>query len=165
MSNHIELPGQCTGQPDAYGVRSTIQLNTRCVSSDFFPAAAGSGIILYEPFGGICAGLEMCLRNGLKIVRYYYSDVDALAQHVALHRINQFLQQYPEQLDTSAVVNAVALFAADIRDVSSKQLHAVVTQYPTIPWLIVAGFFLARTFPELAPPKVLPVADLSCCYR
>ena len=88
MCDHIVLPGQRSGQPDAYGVCATSQLNTRCVSAEFFPAAAGSGIILYEPFGGICAGLEMCLRNGLKIVRYYYSDVDALAQRVALHRSN-----------------------------------------------------------------------------
>lgn len=45
------------------------QLDSRCVALSFFPAATYQGVVLYEPFGGLCAGLEMLLRNGVQVTR------------------------------------------------------------------------------------------------
>jgi hypothetical protein len=57
------LPGTYAGAPDAFGARATQQLRTKPVASTFFPSAS-KGVVLLEPFGGLCVGLEMALRNG-----------------------------------------------------------------------------------------------------
>ena len=49
-------------------------LNTESVASAFIAATEVSGIVLYEPFGGMCSGLEACLRAGFVVARYLYSD-------------------------------------------------------------------------------------------
>jgi hypothetical protein len=41
-------------------------LHTQSVAATFFPAALHAGVVLYEPFGGICAGLEMVLKAGIR---------------------------------------------------------------------------------------------------
>jgi len=63
------LRGEFGGEPDNHGVRHTRQLCTSSVASTFF-AAAQAGIVLYEPFGGMCAGLEMVLRNNIPVAKY-----------------------------------------------------------------------------------------------
>ena len=39
------------------------------VAATFFTASQ-KGVILYEPFGGLCAGLEMILRCGIPVNKY-----------------------------------------------------------------------------------------------
>jgi hypothetical protein len=102
------LPGTLTGEPDAFGVRDTQQLRTQPVASSFFPAAA-QGVVLLEPFGGLCAGLEMLLRNGTAVKQYYYLDSNATSRKVAAHRIQQLAAQYPLLLPASAVIDAFSL--------------------------------------------------------
>ena len=67
---------ELTGAPDEHGVRATKVLSTVPVPAGFYATARVDGVVVYEPFGGLCAGLEMALRNGLTIKRYLYSDID-----------------------------------------------------------------------------------------
>ena len=57
-----------------------------------------AGITLYEPFGGLCAGLEMALRNGFQVQHYLYSDTDLAAQKVMQHRIRRLSELYGSHL-------------------------------------------------------------------
>ena len=75
--------GAYVGPHDEHGVQHTERLDTRVISNNFFRMAQQQGIVLYEPFGGMCAGLEMCLRCGLCIKRYIYSDIDVGVQRIA----------------------------------------------------------------------------------
>jgi hypothetical protein len=59
-----------TGAADCVGVRHTQQVNTSKCASISFPYAHSEGLVLYEPFGGLCAGLEMVLLSGLKAEQY-----------------------------------------------------------------------------------------------
>jgi hypothetical protein len=63
-------PMTVVGSPDAHGVRLVAKLDTRPLS-DAWAKTPQSGIVLYEPFGGLCAGLEAMLRNGIKVHHYY----------------------------------------------------------------------------------------------
>ncbi len=44
-------------------------------------------IHLVELCGGICAFLEAFLRNGYRVQRYTYCDVDIMARSAARHRL------------------------------------------------------------------------------
>ena len=57
-------------QPTRPPWRSPASLNISPCSSSFF-AAAPAGLVVYEPFGGLCAGLERVLRNGLPVAAYF----------------------------------------------------------------------------------------------
>jgi hypothetical protein len=45
------------------------------------------GVILYEPFGGLCAGLKIVLRCGIHVDKHHYSDIDPVTQSVARVRM------------------------------------------------------------------------------
>jgi hypothetical protein len=47
------------------------ELCMNSVAATFFTHAT-KGVILYEPFGGLCAGLEMVLRSGTPVAKYLY---------------------------------------------------------------------------------------------
>ena len=114
MHHPPSLPGLHAGAPDAHGVRRTQQLCTESVAHAFFPAACTAPVVLLEPFGGLCAGLEMALRNGTAIQQYHYMDINPVARRVASHRISQLMVQYPTLLTASAVQGAFDL-PQDIR--------------------------------------------------
>eukprot|EP00854_Cymbomonas_tetramitiformis_P034587 gene34587-biopygen33923 len=42
------------------------KVDTRVLDKRFFSQAREEGVVCYEPCGGLCAGLEMLLRNGIK---------------------------------------------------------------------------------------------------
>lgn len=139
-SSNDFLPGRFEDPADSFGIRPTLQLNTHSISSSFFPAALQLGIVLYKPFGGICSGLEMCLRNDLTIKQYLYSDNDPTATSVAAYRISQLQQRYPQQLPSSALEGTFSQLPADVTRVSLLQLANIAAQQPHVPWLVVAGF-------------------------
>ena len=134
------LSGHYSGQPDAWGVRATQQLNTSSCAATFFPAALARGVVLWEPFGGLCAGLEMALRNGLYINAYYYSDIDPTAQRVARHRIRKLQTMYPHQLSETALAGTFSKLPLDVKAVTSQHLKELVDQLPNQQWLVVAGW-------------------------
>lgn len=72
------VQGSYIGEANTQGVRSTQQLDTRSVNATYWPASA-NGVVLLEPFGGLCAGLEMALRSGTCIKQYLYVDSNPTA--------------------------------------------------------------------------------------
>ena len=55
-------------------------------------------IHLMELCGGIATFLEACLRNGLSVSRYTYSDASSMARQAAHRRITRLQRRYPRQL-------------------------------------------------------------------
>jgi hypothetical protein len=107
--------GTYQGEPDAHGVRSTQQLDTRSVNTTYWSAST-DGVVLLEPFGGLCAGLEMALRSGTCIKQYLYVDNNPTARAIAAHRVQQLQATYPAFLPHTAVKSTFAL-PQDICDV------------------------------------------------
>eukprot|EP00775_Hariotina_reticulata_P006347 gene6347-biopygen8143 len=134
------LPGRYEGRPDELGICPTLQLNTGTCAATFFPAAHSTGLVVWEPCGGICAGLEMALRNGFTVTQYYHSDIDPLVRKIAAHRILQLQDQYPEQLSRQAVAGCFTALPTDIRQITHQQLHQLVERSAGQQWLVVAGW-------------------------
>ena len=118
--------------------RSASQLNISSVSSSFF-AAASSGLVVYEPFGGLCAGLEMVLRNGYRVHTYLYSDIDPIARKVAQHRLGLLQARYPSLLPASALEHTFSALPQDVWEASDAQLAALSSRFPR-QWLVVGGW-------------------------
>lgn len=97
------------------------------------------GVTLFEPFGGMCAGLEMCLRNGIRVNTYHYADKSPQAQRVAMHRLNSLSGLYPSLLDPGTVEQAFR-FRQDVKTITDADIHAQVQSDPTALWLVVAGW-------------------------
>jgi hypothetical protein len=88
------------------------------VPAGFYSAAWTEGITVLELFGGLCAGLEMALRNGCKVARYIYADTDSAARRVAAHRVQALDQRYPGQLAADACAYMFITVPQDVRHVS-----------------------------------------------
>ena len=86
-------------EPPAYSVRG---MDTRPVTSQFFEEASSEGVSLIELCGGMCVGLEMLLRSGVKVNQYFYSDIDPKARAVAEFRVANFSAQYPRLFSPKA---------------------------------------------------------------
>jgi hypothetical protein len=100
-------------------------VDSRPVDVSFFSSANKHGVILMELFGGLCAGLEMVLRNGLAVHRYLYCDRLPLAQRVARARMMQLQALYPSQLAVSAVQDALTALPQDVEDIDERTLLAL----------------------------------------
>ena len=72
--------------PDVLGAYDVTHLHTTTQPGSARRMVA-HGVILYKPFGGICAALEAVLRNGIRVHRYYYSDISTPAQLLARLRV------------------------------------------------------------------------------
>ena len=96
------------------------------------------GVTLYEPFGGLCAGLEMVLRAGMKVNQYRYSDTNVDARAVAEHRLVALHHKYPWQFERAAFERAFALpsdiHQVDVGVLMEEMRHA--SEY----WVVVAGW-------------------------
>ena len=132
------LTQQLSGAPDAFGVRATSRLCTALVPPAFYAAALSEGIVLYEPFGGLCAGLEMVLRNGFVVSRYLYSDVDPAARAVAASRVRWLAARYPGQIRPSALVDMFTALPQDVKRVTTEALVQAGAKDGW--WLVVAGW-------------------------
>ncbi len=113
-------------------------LCTVCVAQAFFPAASAEGVVLYEPFGGLGAGLEMVLRAGVRVRRYLYSDTDPHARAIIHFRLRELLQRFPHLLKPSAVSHTMA-FQQDVYRVRSEDFLRVGATAGE-QWLVVAGW-------------------------
>ena len=130
-------PIKTYGPPDTYGIKATQELDTQPRKRQW-QAAATTGVTLYEPFGGLCAGLEAVLRNGVPVQHYYYSDVNPAAQLVAKHRITQLHLQYPRLFPVAASAHAFDTIAQDVFQVTTAQLISAGAREDK-QWLIIAG--------------------------
>jgi len=124
--------------PSAQPARSPASLNITPVTSTFFSAAA-AGLVVYEPFGGLCAGLEMVLRNGLPVFQYLYSDIDPAARQVAQHRLALLQARYPGLLPASALEHTFSALPQDVWQVTTEQLALLSQRWPR-QWLVVGGW-------------------------
>ena len=127
------------GDPDQWGVRFTRRLATAPLPAVFHATAMTEGITLYEPFGGLCAGLEMVLRNGYVVRRYLYSDVDPAARRVAQHRVAELAQRFPRQVHAGAFQDMFTALPQDVRQVFTRQLLAAGALDGSW-WFVVAGW-------------------------
>ena len=139
QSHLTVLTASYAGPPDAHGVRAVVSIDTGSVSSSFFPAAYQQGVVLYEPCGGLCAGLEMLLRNDICVQQYLYSDTDPTTQRVALHRVRSLQSQYPNLLQQEALAASFVTLPTDIKLVTAQQLISAILHAPVQQWMVVAG--------------------------
>jgi len=144
-SNYHDLRVACVmhkkGKPvvDKFGVRPTGGICTKVLGPQFYANAFQEGIVVLELFGGLCAGLEMVLRNGIKVHNYLYCDKDVGVRRIAAHRMHQLSEQYPALLSPRAFSQASTALPQDVWRVGSEQLvHAGVLNGQQ--WLVVAGF-------------------------
>ena len=118
--------------------RSPSSLDTRSVAHTFFPAAK-AGVVLFEPFGGLCAGLEMALRNGIPIHAYIYSDISADARAVAQHRLQLLQSRFPGLLPASALTHTFNALPQDVWDIQPAHMQHLAQQFQR-QWLVVGGW-------------------------
>ena len=123
--------------PDGGKVACT-ELCMNTVAATFFDHAQ-KGIVLYEPFGGLCAGLEMILRCGIPIARYLYSDIDPVAQSLAKVRMEALHIQYGTLFPFTAFRRSFAL-PQDINLVTSDHLLKQDAYDQRVQWMVVAGW-------------------------
>jgi len=98
------------------------QLSLELVAASFFPAAQ-QGLVVVELFGGMCAGLEACLRNGFPIRRYVYVDRDPAVQAIAAHRVAGLLAKYPGQLQHAAVQEMFSFWPQDVTVLQQQHIQ------------------------------------------
>ena len=137
VSQYVQWSG--VGARDAYGVQPTVTLSTVPVGPSFLSVAYSDGIVLYEPFGGICSGLEAVLANGIAVQQYLYSDIDPAAQAVARSRVAQLHKLYPVSFPVSASECAFEALPMDVTAVDSGALVSAGARAQR-QWLVVAGW-------------------------
>ena len=128
--NSVVLPGGTT-------VHAVDRLDTH-VQDKVTTRAVSKGITLYEPFGGLCAGLEAVLRNGIVVHRYYYSDTAPAARAVAAHRMAALQDLYPSQLPATATAQTFTAFPQDVSQVKPSHLAAAGAT-DSSQWMVIAG--------------------------
>ena len=114
-------------------------LCTDTLQSDQINGLLSAKITVYEPFGGLCAGLEMLFRNGISVNRYIYSDISPVAQAIANHRLQQLSETYSHQLLPPAWHTALSTLPHDVRQVD----HLTLTQAGAADgtqWMLIAGW-------------------------
>jgi len=94
LKPHACLPGCYEGAKDEFGVQPTQVLCTKLIDSSFFDTAALEGMTVYEPFEGMCAGVNALLQSRVEVASYIYSDKDPSARSVAKHRVVQLSAQF-----------------------------------------------------------------------
>ncbi|KAK3249102.1 hypothetical protein CYMTET_41460 [Cymbomonas tetramitiformis] len=94
------------------------KIDTRVVAKSFFREARKEGVTCYEPCGGLCAGLEMLLRNGVKVNQYLYQDISPAARAVARARCFALSRRYPELFPTSAT--KLEQLPADLEQITAQ---------------------------------------------
>jgi len=125
--------------PDVYGVYPTAQLCTAAIGPAFLEAASEEGIVLYEPFGGLCAALDAVLANNIAVHQYYYSDIDPAAQQVAHRRVQRLHARHPALFPVTAFAAAFSTLPMDVRKLDTAALVAAGATAGR-QWLVVAGW-------------------------
>eukprot|EP00798_Chlamydomonas_sp_ICE-L_P031476 gene31476-biopygen6335 len=97
-----------------------------------------SGVTLYEMCGGLCAGLEATLRNGIRVNRYLYSDTAPAALTVARFRTQALLKLYPHLLQPYACDGAFTTLPQDVKAITPQHLMDAAVNDQT-QWLIITG--------------------------
>jgi site-specific DNA-cytosine methylase len=93
------------------------------------------GVVVVELFGGLCAGLEACLRNGWKVVQYVYVDKDDAVRRVAAYRVAGLAAAYPDQLPLAACEGAFTRWPQDVDRIRAEHVEQLKQQgRPCVLW-------------------------------
>eukprot|EP00854_Cymbomonas_tetramitiformis_P025696 gene25696-biopygen26599 len=103
--------------------RKPAKIDTRVMSKVFFKEGRTEGVVCYEPCGGLCAGLEMLLRNGINVKKYLYQDISLDSQAVAIARCTALQRRYPDLLTGMAI--QLDSLPCDLRATGVKDLVEV----------------------------------------
>ena len=107
----------------------------QCVDAKTY---GSKGLNVLELFGGIGAGLEMLLRNGVTVLSYRYVENDLRAREVMRRRLAYFVKTYPHQISHETA--SIALEAPhDARHVGEQFLEIMVKESPG-DWFVFAGW-------------------------
>ncbi len=131
----LQLQVERVQGPEKWHVHSVCNV---CVAHGFFTTAFREGIVLFEPFGGLCADLEMVLKLGVKVKKYLYSDIGKAANAVAKHRVRELSLRYPHLL-TGPSIKGMYDLPADVYKVDSEALIRAGALKGD-QWLVVAGW-------------------------
>ncbi|KAK3253478.1 hypothetical protein CYMTET_37274 [Cymbomonas tetramitiformis] len=113
------------------------KVDTRVIDVDFYREAREEGVTCYEPCGGLCAGLEMLLRNGVKVNAYLYQDISLVSQAVARARCLALRHRYPHLLASNAI--KLDQLPPNLEHVTARHLiDAGAQSYER--WVMVCGF-------------------------
>ncbi|PNH01098.1 Retrovirus-related Pol polyprotein from transposon [Tetrabaena socialis] len=88
------------------------------------------GSTLYEPLGGLCTGLKACLRSGIRVNCYLYSDPNPANRRLAASRMAALSAAHPVHLQPEAWADA---FLLDPATLSADDLRSAGEQ-----WLVIA---------------------------
>ncbi|KAK3269137.1 hypothetical protein CYMTET_22402 [Cymbomonas tetramitiformis] len=113
------------------------KVDTRVVDADFYREAREEGVTCYEPCGGLCAGLEMLLRNGVKVNTYLYQDISMVSQAVARARCLSLQHRYPHLLAPGAI--KLEQLPPNLEHVTAQNLVDAGAQSGER-WVMVCGF-------------------------
>ena len=108
------------------------------VGNEFFKDAEENGIVLVELCGGISAGLEAVVGNGIKVARYIYADLDPDAVAIAKHRIRMIQMEHPDMISDEALEHTFDSIPMDVNKVTKTQILAC--SEARLPVLIIAGW-------------------------
>jgi hypothetical protein len=115
-----------------------VELSHQVLGSRVAGSPAPRGVVVVDLFGGMCAGLEACLRNGWHVSQYVYVDRDAAVRGIAVHRMHQLSLQYREQLPPSSWAMACEFWPQDVTVLSEE--HFQKLQQLSGPVLVWAGW-------------------------
>ena len=128
-----------TGPARAHPAIPPRALNIDTLPGSFFLGAATEGIVMLELCGGLAAGLEMALRNGVVVTNYIYCDICPVAQAVARHRVLQLAAQYPAQLSPHLALTMCDHLPCNVQHITRDNLISAGAQHGA-QWLVVAGW-------------------------
>ena len=103
---------------------------------------AKGGVVVFEPMGGgMCSGLDMALRSGLRVTKYVYCDTDAEMRKIAKFRVNALSKAYPTLFPPSSHASAFDAVPQDVYAVTEDDLLKVGAADPEVAaWLTVCGW-------------------------
>ena len=114
-------------------------INTRVVAPVFFQHARDEGIVLVELFGGLCAGLQICLRNGVKVNRYVFCDSYAVVRNVAMYKCEQLRAEHATLIGPQAVSCMSTTLPQDVWAIGKEHIKGIIGDGNT-QVLVVAGW-------------------------
>jgi hypothetical protein len=82
------------------------------------------GVTVMEIFGGMAAGLEMVLRQGITVNRYIYCDHNPIARTIAHHRLLSLSAEYGPHFPHEAWENAFTTIPQNVFDMGIDHLRA-----------------------------------------
>ena len=126
-------------QTETYGKSTTFtSISSMPVTAGAVQNALLQGVHVIELYGGLAGGLEMLLRNGIPIQKYYYCDKFRPAQTVASLRMQTLSMKYPELFPAQAWADAFTL-PQDVTEIRPSHLKGIDIDNDH-QWVLVAGF-------------------------